>query len=376
MTHNQEDQHPALKNLIYIAIPDEFKKNVGDFPLDPDIMLPVETQGPADQWNLQDLTWEQIISAMLKILAYAPEHEDAEYYRTFVQAAKPDIVNELTETAVLKARNHDFEIAEEIFRALTGLLPGDQKMVLNLALLYEQRARAYESLEKEELQNHYENLAVEAYRELFSLDEVLPEVHLNAAYFFLRLRNYDRAREQFQAYLENDTTGEEKRSEAQRIISEIDSQNLMDQLFKEAYDFIRMGKEQEGIEKISKFLSSHPNVWNAWFLLGWGHRRLGQYEQGRDAFQKSLELGKAAEQVDTLNELAICEMELGDLESSQKHLTAALSTEPENTKIISNLGILALRRGNREQAGGYFQTVLEIAPDDPIARRYIETLDE
>ena len=52
----------------------------------------------------------------------------------------------------------------------------------------------------------------------------------------------------------------------------------------------------------------------------------------------------------------------------------APAVEPENTKVISNLGILSLKSGNKDEALGFFRTVLEIEPDDRIAARYIEDL--
>jgi lipoprotein NlpI len=69
-------------------------------------------------------------------------------------------------------------------------------------------------------------------------------------------------------------------------------------------------------------------------------------------------------------------MELGKYRESRKNLEAALSIEPENTKIISNLAILALKEDRTEEALGFFNTVLEIDPDDELAKKYRELLIE
>jgi tetratricopeptide (TPR) repeat protein len=68
-------------------------------------------------------------------------------------------------------------------------------------------------------------------------------------------------------------------------------------------------------------------------------------------------------------------MELGDYKESRKRLTEALTQEPENVKIISNLGILSLKEKKQNEAIGFFKTVLEIDPDDPIAHQYLSYLD-
>ncbi|MFO8064169.1 MAG: tetratricopeptide repeat protein [Spirochaetota bacterium] len=370
MTDHNETPDP-LANIIYIAVPESLDRTVGELEIDPNVMLPVEVQQRDDRWDPSELTWEQIIAAMLKILAYDPHHENAAYYRKFVLEARPDIIEELTETGVLKAKNKDFAVAEEIFLALSGLIPGDQRVELNLALLYEQRADAAETRGDESGAKHYDEKAYEAYHNLFEQEEVLPEAHLNGAHFYLKRRNYERARMHLESYT-HVGEDEEKVSEAQTIINEIDSQNLLDNLFKEAYDFIRMGKEEEGIEKINTFLESHPEVWNAWFLLGWAYRRLEMYEEARNAFLKAEEQG--SDHADTLNELAICHMELGQYQESRKRLEQALNKEPSNTKIMSNLGILAVKQGNVEEAEGFFHSVLDLEPEDPIAREYIDRL--
>jgi Flp pilus assembly protein TadD len=361
-----------LSNIIYIAVPEDLERTIGDFQIDPDIMLPVEVTGGADKWDIQDLSWEQIMAGMLKIIAYEPAHDDVEYYRDFVLAVRPEIIDELTQTAVLKARNKDYLLAEEIFLALIGLQPGDQRALINLALLYEARSASTSQSEDEDASRVDVERAFEVYREIMESDNVLPEAHLNAGHFFLKQRNYSSAREHLEAY---QTSGEdeEKKQEAARIVREIDSQNLLDTLFKEAYDFILMGREEDGVERIRKFLESHPEVWNGWFLLGWGLRRLGQFQEAAKAFDRALETGPR--QTDTLNELAICAMELGELEKARILLVEALTDEPENTKIISNLGIVALKSDDFEEAEAYFRAVLEISPDDKVAQAYLNKLE-
>ena len=84
-------------------------------------------------------------------------------------------------------------------------------------------------------------------------------------------------------------SGLERLAEARRIIKEIDAQGLMDGLFKKAFDAIRMEKEREGIAAITAFIESRPDFQNAWFLLGWAHRRLGEFAEGKEAFLKALQ---------------------------------------------------------------------------------------
>lgn len=366
-----DEKNPHLEGIVFISIPGELDRTIGDFQINPDILLPVEIKDAGEAWDPGNLSWEMILSGMLKVLSYEPDHEDADYYRDFVLSVKPDIVTELTETAILKAKNKDFDLAEEIFLALVGLKPEDQRAHLNLALLYEQRARDEREKGHEEGHAKYAEMAFDRYKTILESPEVMPEVHLNIGYFFLEERNFDRAAGHLSAYVE-EGSDPAKVQAAKQVVAEIENQNLLDTLFKEAYDFIRMGREEDGIARIKEFLASYPEVWNGWFLLGWGNRRLGRYQEGREAFEKALETGPR--QPDTLNELAICLMELGEYEESEKALLEALREEPENVKIVSNLGILAMKREDPDEARAYFQSALEFDPDDPIAKQYLERL--
>lgn len=67
-------------------------------------------------------------------------------------------------------------------------------------------------------------------------------------------------------------------------------------------------------------------------------------------------------------------METGDIDGAQDSLNDALSMDPENTKIISNLGCLYLKLGQKEEAVRYFRTVLEIDPADKIAAAQMQAL--
>ncbi|MBQ5431841.1 MAG: tetratricopeptide repeat protein, partial [Treponema sp.] len=211
----------------------------------------------------------------------------------------------------------------------------------------------------------------------------IPDAFFNAGFFYLKQRKYGDAKGAFESFLAltSDTKDEDlgenglyKKERAQEIINKIDSRNLSSDRFHHAYELIAGGKEEEGLEEVRLFLQDNPAVWNAWFLLGWGLRRLERFEDALKAFEKARECEGGDESADTLNELAICQMETGDIDGAQDSLNDALSMDPENTKIISNLGCLYLKLGQKEEAVRYFRTVLEIDPADKIAVAQMQAL--
>ena len=353
--------------VLYLSVPENLREQIGEtFTINPDIPIPVEIPPGEEQLNLEELSWEMIISGMLNVIAQGAEQPEwIGYYRHFVLAVRPSILWEFTEAAILKARNGDFDLALEILDALIGLFPASPQILLNRALVLEERASALERKESASAGAEAAIRAAEAaYEEVLCLRPPFPPAFFNAGFFYLQQKNYSRAKECFTVHTGcGDDDG--KKEQASAIIKNIDNNGLEDESFNQAYSLIRQGNEDAALVSIREFIEKYPSVWNGWFVLGWALRRLGRWEDGAAAFGKALELGGT--NTDTRNELAICLMETGDLKGARRELETALREDPENVKIISNMGVLALKAGNKEEASGFFRTVLELSPDDPIA---------
>ncbi|MCG8478029.1 MAG: tetratricopeptide repeat protein [Spirochaetales bacterium] len=256
------NDHDPLKEIVFIAVPDHFSHTIGDFTVDTDVLLPVHTGGDPADWNATELSWEMIVSGMLHVLAHRPGHEDADYYRRFVNHVRPEMVAELSQTGIIAARNEDFDKAEAMFRALTALAPERVEGPVNLAIAYQQRGESLERIGREDDAQEYFDRAYRIFRDLLQRDTLSPDVRLNAGLFFLKIRNYESAYDQLKQFTQ-ESEEEEKIEEAARILREIESQNLLDRLFKEAFDFIKIGDEAKGIERIKAFIDRYPDAWNA-----------------------------------------------------------------------------------------------------------------
>jgi Flp pilus assembly protein TadD len=155
-------------------------------------------------------------------------------------------------------------------------------------------------------------------------------------------------------------------------LEEIKNSSLNDENYKKANSLIREGKAQEALACIRSFIERFPLDWNGWFVLGWALRLLERWQDAQAAFRKAIELGGTAGGVnEARNELAICLLESGDIKGAERELEAALKEEPENVKIISNLGVLAAKKGEQDKAAAFFRAALEIDSNDPVARQWI-----
>lgn len=371
-----------LESILFINLPENFSLPQNAFKIDTTIPLPIQTTGDTKSFDISTLTWEMILAGISTVLAYDNDNAHIGYYRSLINSVKPNIKSELTEAAILKAKNEDFEISEEIFAALRGLDPDDMATVLNTALFFDQRAESYRRSGLHEDADAYDESAHTYYKQAMAADPAIPDAFFNAGFFYLKIRNYSKAKSVFETYLSLTSNFDEselsendkyKKERAKEVVQDISSRNLEDELFKSAYDFISMDQEEKGLEKIKEFLQSNPKVWNAWFLLGWGLRKLERWDDARAAFLQAIDCG--GKNPDTCNELAICFMELGKFKESRQQLLEALKMESENTKIISNLGFLELKEGNVSEAQKYFNIVLEIDPNDVLAKKTLESLE-
>ena len=375
-----------LASVYFINLPENFNLSQETFPIDKTIPLPVQKKDSeaAGSFNPEEITAEQVLAGILTVLAYDKKNEHLDYYRSILKKARPDIKKELCEAAILKTKNEDFDLAEEIFLALLGFDPDDVAIILNMALFLDQRAESYRRDGLFEDADAYDADAEYYYKQAMEEDPPLPDVFFNAGFFFLKLYRYREAKDSFETYLaltcdvSDEELGENgiyKKERAQEIVSNITNQNMDDVHFKNAYDLISSGEEEKGLEEIRLFLRNNPKVWNAWFMLGWGLRRLERFEDAKQSFLEALKYG-GNETSDTYNELSLCYVAERDFAEAQKCLDKAFTLEPENTKIISNLGYLALAQGDKQKARNYFTAVLEYSPNDKIAAAELLKLEQ
>ncbi len=368
----EERKKLALSSIVYIRF--EGTDALAHVPegIDPSVPYPVQLQAPVIKLNPASITVESLLTGMLRVLAWEPANVNSEKYRAYIKAVRPELFAELIAAGIQKAESKDWAVAEEIFFAASGLEPERPEPPINLALMHEEHAKYLSDSGSDEEAEKEDELAHKYYKYLLALREVFPPAYYHAAFFFLRKHNYDRAVALLTSYI-GMSDDEERTKRAKSILEKLSSMGYLDTLFKEAYDFIQMGEEQKGLERALQFVEKYPDVWNGWFLVGWANRRMGRWAEGERAFRTALE--KGAEGADVYNELSICEMELGKLDAAKSDLGRALRIEPENVKIIVNLGALAYRQGRLKEAEGFFKTAVEFDTEDKIAREWLKKLD-
>ena len=97
----------SLDSVYYITLPEEFKFSSAAMQIDVTIPLPVQKkeEGDADSFDMTSLSEEQILAGLLTVLAYDRTNKHLDYYRSILKQARPNLKKELTNAAMLKAKN-------------------------------------------------------------------------------------------------------------------------------------------------------------------------------------------------------------------------------------------------------------------------------
>lgn len=356
----------ALNRIIFITLPPSMGKKIGSFTIDPAIALPVALADGSPTLDEASITIERIVSGMLHVLAYDPDHKDTNYYRNFVLAAQPNAVEELTIAAIAQQQKGNLEFAEELFLTICHLSP-QSVTYINLATLYSHRAAL--DTKKGETYDFYQQKA------LNTLSEGLANVGEDEAllrelgYFHLYQGNVEIAQEYLQKYVDIAQEGEQK-AHAQKILADVSKKLAGERQLMEAYDAIQMNKEEEALTLLDQYIKNTPAIWNAFFLKGWALRRLERFVEAEAALIKALELESHSS--DIYNELALCALEGGNEELAKSYLSTALDLDEESITLISNLAYLHLRSGELEEARHLLEVGRALDADDPLIQQLME----
>lgn len=366
------EENASLDHLLWIDLPKDIDTDLGVFKLDPLIPLPVEPDENGEI-DISKVTWEKIIAAVLLVLANSPSHEHADYYRQFLNALRPGLAAELTAAYKDRISEKAWFDAENIVLALRGLEPDSIESRRAFASLYSLRA-AHERRYGDRLSaESYENSAEAAYGELLSDDRAPGEAWFDAGVFRYNRGDFLRAAETLEAFIGGVEPGED-RTEAERLVRLCRIDGQADVLYREAYAALTAGQIEEGAVKARAFRDRNPAGWPGWFLLGWALRLSEEWQEARECLEGARDRG--CRESDLYNELAMCTRALGDFGASAAALEEALRSEPENLKVISNMAIVRMEQGMRDEALRWINAALIMEPDDTVCLRLLKELEE
>ena len=150
-----------LDDVFFVSMEGKVDYHINEFLVRDDIPLPVLST-KNNSFSPEDITPDNIIMGMLKILKEDPNNEHLDYYRDFIYTVKPDVDGLLTSAAFEAENNEDYIDAIDIYRGLLSLNPDSIDHNLNVAVCYDeysqhlfQKGRDAEAQQMEEIAYGY-----------------------------------------------------------------------------------------------------------------------------------------------------------------------------------------------------------------------------
>lgn len=352
-----------LDDVVFITLPDGFGQEIEGFSFDPTIELPVQiADGREEITTDEGISFAMIAAGLIKVIAHNQNHPHTAYYRNLLFNLQPDIVKELQLAAIARVNAEDYDFAEELFSAALNLNREEPQLFVNLSLVYGQMARKARDDKKQELYDEAIEKQLQTLREGVNLHPNSELLLSEYGVLNLFLGNDEIALKYLNSYLKVAQEGEKRDligKQVNQLTERIDNEKT---LFA-AFDAMQMGQDERALALSETFITNDKHQWGAWFIKGWAHRRLGDYQSSQAAFLRCLELGE--ENADIYNELSICALELGNRELSKDYLEIALELEEDNVKLLSNLAFIHMRDGEFNRAYELMERGLAIDPNDP-----------
>ena len=129
-----------LEDVVFISMEGKSNFKIGNFSVREDISLPVYVKDNT-KFSFDDLTGENIVTGMIKVLTEDPENENIDYYRDFIFTVQPEIEAHLTSVAYEAERNNHYDDALNIYKVLYFLKPKSLDHNLNIAICYDEYSK-------------------------------------------------------------------------------------------------------------------------------------------------------------------------------------------------------------------------------------------
>jgi len=129
----------------------------------------------------------------------------------------------------------------------------------------------------------------------------------------------------------------------------------------------RAGRFAEAVVAYKELLMLRPDLGESWYNLAWVQRRIGQFDEALESYQRALNAGVSGAEEVHVNRAAILSLQPGCEEAAFSELQSALAINANFVPALLNLGNFEEDRGRREEARASYERALAIEPDNILA---------
>ena len=344
-----------LKDIRFINLPED--RQVGGITISSSIPLPISfPEGSL----VEDIDVNSIVAGLIKIVAWAPENQNFEYYKKILLELQPDVVQQLNMAAIAKSEKKEFDFAEELMLAVNHLSDAPESYI-NLAVLYAKMTVELHKKNDDTKADMYDDKIINILNQCKEKHKNYAAAYSEISAFHMRHGDMENARDYLARYAELEED-EKKKKQAKKTLENMNREISAHDQVMYAYDKMMMGCPDEALEVMNRYLASE-RTWEGFFLRGWAKRVLEDYDGAQKDLLESLRIdGKNAE---VYNELSICSRECGDVELAKSYLQIAVDLDGDDVIYLSNLAFLHLGSGEFAEARELLERARKIDEEDP-----------
>jgi len=352
-----------LDEVVFIELKDNHSLNLQNIEVPDKVLLPVYISDLADKIKQDDIEKIPIV-AILKGLVYVVGADNklpfTKFYIDLLKSIDASITLSILQDALRYAEEKQFAHAILYFNAVLNIDPNNIDALYNLG-------RCFDDFSEKDQRPELKMLAKYCYEACVKLDE-----HFAFAYFSLGFSHYND--ENFQL-AENNWMRAFQYDLPETMVEEMvmGLGRVKDKAtYEKGYALILDGRVTEGLEFLKSIEEMHDEWWNLLFFIGIGYRMLEQYEDALGYFLKVMNLNTG--HIQTMNEIGVCLIALGDYVEAEKYYKEAIRLAPENAELICNLGIVHYYRGDDKTASELFNRAHSLSPDDEVVQMWLEQI--
>lgn len=348
--------------VLFIELKPGKAWRIGNYTWPNDVPIPVYTHALADTIKKDDIECIPPI-ALLKGLVFAvgamgESIQHFETYQACLEAFDEAFHRSILQDGVRLAQEGDLVQAILYFRVATLTRPERIDGWVN-------RGRAYYDLAEAKENKTFYLSAEHNLKKAIAVDEDHGMAYYLLGYCYYSLERY---REASMVWKQAFTKGlaQEVKEELVEALAKME----VHLVYEEGVEHILSERVDEGLALLKSIEDEHDDWWSLLFYIGLGLRFQELYEDAIGYFLKVLLLNTG--DVQTMNELGLCFLSIGDVESAERYYKEALKISPENAEILCNLGIVFLNRDDVEAALSYFNRAQALKPEDEVIQSWIQ----
>jgi Tfp pilus assembly protein PilF len=127
--------------------------------------------------------------------------------------------------------------------------------------------------------------------------------------------------------------------------------------------YVRQGRAQEAVDRISKLVEQYPQIAGMRFLLAVGYFSIKDLEKSEATVRQALLLDSKTPDANTL--LASIDLAKGSMERAKADLRRAIEVNPRNVTIYMALATQFGKENNWEEAKKLLERAREVDPESP-----------